>query len=71
MFNWFINISPILQAFIATLFTFSITCLGSGLVFLFKKTNKNIMDAMLGIAGGIMMSASFFSLLNPAIDLSK
>ena len=71
MFNWFINISPILQAFIATIFTFSITCLGSGLVFLFKKTNKNIMDAMLGFAGGIMMSASFFSLLNPAIDLSK
>lgn len=71
MFNWFINTSPILQAFMATLFTFSITCLGSGLVFLFKKTNKNIMDAMLGIAGGIMMSASFFSLLNPAIDLSN
>ena len=71
MFNFFINLNPIVQAFIATLFTFSITCLGSSLVFAFKKTNKNIMDSMLGIAAGIMISASFFSLLNPAINMSN
>lgn len=70
MFIWFSNLNPIYQALIATFFTFSITCLGSSLVFLFKKTNKNIMDAMLGFAGGIMMAASFWSLLNPAIEMA-
>ena len=71
MFDFLLNLNPILQAFIATLFTFFITCLGSSLVFLFKKTNKNLMDAMLGFAGGIMMAASFWSLLNPAISLAE
>ena len=70
MFIWFCNLNPIYQALIATIFTFSITCLGSSLVFIFKKTNKNIMDAMLGFAGGIMMAASFWSLLNPAIEMA-
>ena len=70
MFIWFYNLNPIYQALIATIFTFSITCLGSSLVFIFKKTNKNIMDAMLGFAGGIMMAASFWSLLNPAIEMA-
>lgn len=54
-------------ALFATLFTWFITMLGSSMVFFFKKINKNIMDASLGIAAGIMMSASFWSLLNPAI----
>ena len=55
-------------ALYATLFTWFITILGSSMVFFFKKINKNIMDASLGIAAGIMMSASFWSLLNPAIE---
>ena len=71
MYNYFINLNPIIQSLLATLFTFFVTCLGSSLVFLFKKTNKFIMDAMLGFAGGIMISASFFSLINPAINLAK
>ena len=71
MYNFIINLNPIIQALIATLFTFSVTCLGSALVFLFKKTNKNIMDAMLGVAGGIMMAASFWSLLSPAIEMAE
>ena len=71
MFNWFINLNYVLEALIATLFTFFITVLGSAIVFFFKKINKNIMDAMLGFAAGVMTAASYFSLLSPAIDASK
>ena len=70
MINWFSNLNPVLEAFIATMFTWSITILGASLVLFFKKTNKNIMDATLGIAGGVMISAAFFSLLLPALELS-
>ena len=61
----------ILLTILATLFTFLITTLGSGLVFFFKKVNKNILDAMLGISAGVMISASFFSLLNPSIIMAN
>ncbi len=70
MINFFINLNPIIQAFLATLFTWSITALGAALVFLFKKVNKNIMDAMLGFAAGVMIAASFWSLLSPAIEMA-
>lgn len=70
MFNWFINLNYIYQALIATIFTYLVTLLGSSIVFFFKKINKNIMDAMLGFAAGVMTSASYFSLLAPAIDTS-
>lgn len=63
--------SPILLAFLATIFTYSITLLGAAVVFLFKKVKKNIMDAMLGIAAGIMIAASFFSLLEPALKMAE
>lgn len=62
--------SPILLALIATIFTYSITLLGASIVFLFKKVNKNIMDAMLGVAAGIMIAASFFSLLEPSLKMA-
>ena len=68
--NWFINLSPVIQALIATLFTWSITALGAALVFFFKKVNKNVLDAMLGFAAGVMIAASFWSLLNPAIEMA-
>ena len=71
MFNWLINLNYIYQALIATLFTFLVTVLGSAIVFFFKKINKNIMDAMLGFAAGVMTAASYFSLLSPAIDASE
>jgi len=70
MINWFSNLNPIFQALIATMFTWTVTCVGASLVFLFKKINKSIMDAMLGFAGGVMIAASFWSLLNPAIEMS-
>ena len=71
MLNHFINLNYVYQALIATLFTFFITVLGSAIVFFFKKVSKNIMDAMLGFAAGVMTSASYFSLLAPAIDASE
>ncbi len=71
MINWFINLNCILQAFLATLFTYGITALGASIVLLFKKVNKNFMDAMLGFAGGLMIAASFFSLISPAIIMSN
>ena len=71
MINLFTNLSYVTQAFIATIFTWSITALGAAVVFVFKKTNKNIMDAMLGFAAGVMIASSFFSLLSPAIEMTK
>ena len=68
MFNWFSNLNYIYQALIATLFTYGVTILGASIIFLFKKISKNVMDAMLGFAAGVMTAASYFSLLAPAID---
>lgn len=71
MINWFIELNPILQALLATIFTWGVTCLGASLVFIFKKINKSVMDAMLGFAGGVMIAASFWSLLAPAIEMAE
>lgn len=71
MIDFFIDLNPVLQALIATLFTWAVTALGAGLVFFFKKVNKNVLDAMLGFAAGVMIAASFWSLLSPAIEMAK
>lgn len=71
MINLILNLNPIMQAFIATLMMYMFTIAGSSLVFFFKNTNRNVMDAMLGLAGGVMIAASFFSLLSPAIETSS
>ena len=65
------NLSPIIQALIATIFTWSVTALGAALVFMFKKINKNVLDSMLGISAGVMIAASFWSLLSPSIDMAR
>lgn len=65
------SIDPILAALYATLFTWVVTALGASSVFLFKKMNKNIMDGMLGFTGGVMVAASVWSLLIPAINMSE
>lgn len=67
----FINLSPLIQGLIGTLFTWFVTALGAALVFFFKTFNKKVLNAMLGFAGGIMIAASFWSLLNPAIQLAE
>ena len=71
MIDYFINLDHTIQAFIATIFTWSVTMLGAALVFFFKKIKKSIMDAMLGFAAGVMIAASFWSLLNPAIIMAE
>ena len=68
--TWFSTIPPVCQGLIATLFTYTVTALGASLVFFFKSINQKLMDMMMGFAAGIMIAASFWSLLSPAIDLS-
>jgi ZIP family zinc transporter len=62
---------PVLQAFLATMFTWGMTAAGAALVFGTKKFNRKLLDSMLGFAAGVMIAASFWSLLLPAIDLSE
>ena len=71
MIDFFYNLSAPVQALIGGIFTFIITTLGASSVFLFKKINRTVMDGFLGIAAGVMISASFFSLLNPAFDMAN
>lgn len=60
--------SPVMQALYAGLFTWILTALGAGLVFFFKSSNRKILDAALGFTGGVMIAASFWSLIAPAIN---
>ena len=60
--------NPIIQALYAGLFTWILTACGAGLVFFFKSTNRKLLDASLGFTGGVMIAASFWSLLSPAIE---
>lgn len=69
MFEWFLTLSPVMQALIGTCFTWFMTGLGAGLVFFFKKIERKAMDGMLGCAAGVMIAASFWSLLSPAISM--
>lgn len=68
MFELFLSLSPILQAFIAGLFTWGCTIFGAAFVFLFKTVNRKLLDVMMGFAAGVMIAASFWSLLAPAIE---
>lgn len=65
------TMSPILMAFLATIFTWFVTLLGASIVYFFKKVNKNILDSMLSIAAGVMIAASFWSLLSPSIEMAS
>ena len=65
------SIDPVLAALYATLFTWFVTALGASLVFFFKKMNRAFFDGMLGFTGGVMIAASFWSLLSPAIEMSE
>ena len=69
--SWFLKLSPVVQALLATLFTWGVTALGAAMVFFFKEINKKILNAMLGFAAGVMIAASFWSLLNPAIEMAE
>lgn len=71
MIGAFANLPPVVQVLLATGFTWGMTALGASLVFATKEINKKLLDAMLGFAGGVMIAASYFSLLAPAIELSE
>lgn len=71
MMEWFHGIPPIMQAFLATLFTWGMTALGAALVFTSKKLNQKVFDGMLGFAGGVMIAASFWSLIAPALEMAE
>jgi len=68
--SYFESINPVLGALYASLFTWILTALGASLVFFFKGMNRALLDGMLGFTGGVMVAASFWSLLAPAIDMS-
>ena len=71
MIAWFTNLDHAAQALLATLFTWGVTALGAGMVFFFKEINRKVLDALLGFAGGVMIAASFWSLLAPSIEMSE
>lgn len=70
MVDWFAALSPVQQALLAGLFTWSVTALGAGLVFFARRANRRLLDAMLGFSGGVMIAASYWSLLAPAIEIA-
>jgi ZIP family zinc transporter len=67
----FKNIHPIFQALIATGFTWFLTAMGAGVVFFFREINRRVLNGMLGFAAGVMIAASYWSLLSPAIEMAN
>lgn len=71
MTDWLERFNPILQALIATLFTYGMTALGAATVFTVREVRQKLLDWMLGFAGGVMIAASYWALLAPSIEMSK
>ena len=71
MVDSFLGFHPIVQALIATCFTWLMTALGASVVFLVRDMSRRLLDAMLGFAGGVMIAASYWALLAPAIEMSE
>jgi len=69
--EWFMHLHPVIQALLATCFTWFVTALGAGLVFVFRTVNRRLLNGMLGFAAGVMIAASYWSLLAPAIEMTK
>lgn len=69
--EWFTNLNPVWQALLATCFTWFLTAMGAGAVFFFRTFNRKLLDGMLGFAAGVMIAASFWSLLLPAIEMAE
>lgn len=68
--SWFENLNPVIQTIIATTFTWGITALGAMVVCFFKNTNRKALDTILGFSAGVMIAASFWSLLAPSLEMS-
>jgi len=71
MLETFKTFHPVLQALLATLFTWGLTALGAAVVFLARDVSRKVLDVMLGFAAGVMIAASYWSLLAPAIEMSE
>ena len=71
LLDYLLNLNPVYQSFLAGFFTFFITALGSSIVFFFQKVKRSFLDGMMALSAGIMISAAFFSLLNPAIEIAE
>ncbi len=71
MIQWISQFGQVQQALIATLFTWGVTAVGASLVFFFKVINKKVLNGMLGFAAGVMIAASFWSLLAPSIEMAE
>ncbi|GAA5417489.1 zinc transporter ZupT [Paraliobacillus ryukyuensis] len=71
MMQWLTELNPIILALLATLFTWGCTAFGAAFVFSTKKANQLVFDNMLAFAGGVMIAASFWSLLSPAIERAE
>ncbi|MFZ9871173.1 MAG: ZIP family metal transporter [Candidatus Kapaibacteriota bacterium] len=69
--DFFTSINPIVAALLATTFTWLVTAAGASLVFLFKDLSRSWLDGMLGFTGGVMIAASYWSLLAPSIEMSE
>ena len=69
--EWFANQTPIIQALLGTIFTWLMTAAGAAVVFFFKTIDRKVLDGMLGFAAGVMIAASFWSLLAPAIEMAE
>lgn len=71
MSAWFHDLDPILQAFAAGCFTWLLTAVGAAMVFGLVRVDRKLFDAMLGFAGGVMLAASYWSLLAPSIEVGE
>ncbi|MFP4623526.1 MAG: ZIP family metal transporter [Gemmatimonadota bacterium] len=71
MTEWLTGLDPVLQAGLAGIFTWSMTAAGAAIVLLYRDFPRSILDAMLGFAAGVMIAASFFSLLLPAVEMAE
>src|SRR5690606_4283956 len=69
--KFFESIDPVWGAFLATTFTWLLTAVGAAFVFFFRSMNRRVMDGMLGFTGGVMVAASIWSLLIPAMDMTE
>jgi len=70
LIEWFVVQTPVSQAALAGMFTWGVTAVGASAVFFFKEINRKVLNGMLGFAAGVMIAASFWSLLAPAIEMS-
>ena len=71
MMEWFAQLGPVQQALAGTFFTWFLTALGAAVVLFFREVNRTLLDTMLGFAAGVMIAASFWSLLAPAIEMAE